>query len=1117
MDNQYVKTHLSVMIAISLLACQVVSAAELDLHYAPLFVSNAEQANVLVVLDNSNSMDEDANGSAVGGASPSSKSEIARTSVKNLVSTYTGKINMGLMAYQQDGNSLRHLHNSPYDASFDPANYNASFSGSRDSLTKRFQVPNLSNPGSFIYYNIALPFYASSNQASRYCYSVTADFDNGTETFPGGPWDSYRCFRNKTTTTDTLPTWGNSTSETAAGFTSYADGGSFSPTDSDLAQNLLDFGRFLTWDWVSLTWFSNSSPGRGYLHTPITSLDATQAGKLNTKLGTSQFVTNGPTNATLPLQNAGLTPLEGALATARNYFSGAVLAANEGGPAPALPESCGKDFVALLTDGLPSTTATGVVTTNPVTALAAVETAAGTLNSDGVETYMIGFALPVGTDPTALDAIAAAGGTGTAYLANDPATLQTTFDSIFSDILAKTGASSSAATNSASLSTNSFVYQARFNSGDWSGQLFAKTINLDGTIDSSPAWDAAVKLTAKSASARVIMTYDRDNQDGMPFRWSDIDGLTDTTAKTALNTNVLTATNDGLGSDRVDFIRGGTGGSSAALFRSDRIGKLGDIIHSTPYYVGPPSAGYSGTDYAAFVTAKASRTPMIYAGANDGMLHGFDASTGTEKGEEKLAYIPREVYPNLSRLTGDGYGTSTLPHRYTVDGSPMVADVYYSSSWKTVLAAGLNAGGQGIYALDVTNPSLFSEATAASTVLWEFTDEDDADLCYTYVDPTNNLLTGQSAQIAKMANGKWAVIFGNGYNNTEADGFASSTGNAYLYIAFIEEGLDGAWTSGTDYIKIDTGEGSTTTPNGLATPTPIDIDGDGDIDMIYAGDLLGNLWKFDVSASSTGSWGNPISGNKALFIAKDSSNNLQAITSAPIVTRHPKGGYMVGFGTGKYMEIADLSSTSTQTFYGIRDQGSVISSRSDLVEQTVLDEQLIVDNTVTPSITSKYRITSSHTVDYDSEEGWFMDLPESGERVDVTPIIRDGRFVFVTRTPSTLPCTSGGDSWLMELDYLSGGRLEISPFDVIHDGVINETDYVTLTITNLDGSTTDIKVPVSGYRSNTGGMVSSPTVIKTDNPDEEFKILANSNGELDSELESAQTDFSGRVSWKEIR
>ena len=1119
MKIRTISTPLNMMV-IPLLVCSSIYAAPpaTTLSQVPLFVTSTEKANVLVVLDNSNSMDEAANGSAAGSANANSKSEIARGAVQNLITNYTGKINMGLMAYQQSGVSQRHLHNSPYDVSFDPANYNSAFSGARDSLTKRFRTPNLSNPGNFIYYNIGLPFYDSSNQGSRYCYTVSADFDNGSEIFPAGPWDSYRCFRNKLSTSDTLPVWNDSLSESAQGFTSHAFNGTFSPTDSDLAQGILDFGSMITWNWVSEAWASNSSPGRGYLHTPILELDAVQATAINTKLATSQFVTNGITDPSLPLQNAGLTPLEGTLITAQKYFTDpSTLDTNEGGGSlPALLESCDKDFVALLTDGLPSVDASGAVISNTAAALADVATVAADLHADGVDTYTIGFALPVGTDPTTLDGIANAGGTGTAYLANNPASLQTTFDTIFTDILAKTGASSSAATNSTSLSTNSFVYQARFNSGDWAGELKAKSILTTGSISSSEAWNAATLLTSKSPNDRVIFTYGRDSNDGIPFRWSNISGQTDAIMTNALNLEPITLIPDALGANRVDFLRGGTGGASSSLFRTDRAGKLGDIIHSTPHYVGIPNAGYSDSEmpgYASFRTLHASRSAIIYTGANDGMLHAFNAVSG----EEVFAYIPREIVPNLKLLTALGYG-KTVPHKYFVDGAPMVADAYVGSSWKTVLAGGLNAGGQGVYALDITNlkdstnPTTFSETTtnAVNTVLWEFTDEDDADLGYTFIDPTTNHLTKQSSQIAKMANGKWAVIFGNGYNNSEADGHASTTGHAYLYILFIEQGLDGVWTSGTDYIKIDTDKGSVSSPNGLATPNPIDTDGDGDIDFIYAGDLFGNLWKFDVSDTDTDDWEIKISGDKPLFTAKDASNNVQAITTAPLITRHPDGDYMIGFATGKYNEHSDLSDTSEQTIYGIWDENHNISDRSLLVEQTVLNQTTIGGN--------DFRVTSSNVVDYISKKGWFMDLPETGERVDINPVIRDGRFVFVTRTPSTVTCDAGGTSWLMELDYLTGGRLDISPFDVNGDGIINHLDYVEIQIgVDANGDPIMIKVPVSGFRDGNGGMISAPTILETDEDDEELKILANSKGQIKTILESVQTDYKGRVSWEEIR
>ncbi len=325
-------------------------------------MTSGGKANVLVVLDNSNSMDEDASGFAVGSADANSKSEIARDVIQGLITTYTGQLNMGLMAYQQSGVIARQLHNSTYDVSFDPFNYDSTFIGARDSLTKRYRVANPTSPGDYVHYNVSLPFYSSRNEGTAFCYSGTADFDNGGETVGAGPWDTYRCFRNKTGASDVLPAWGDATSETAAGFTDRVGTYTFSPTDSDYAQNILDFGRFMSWSYVSPTWFSNNSPGRGYLHTPIAPLDVTQAGKLNDKLGTSQFVTNAPTTSFWPLQNAGLTPIEGTLLTARDYFANSGWNDVTEGYSSAcypLPESCGHDYVILVTDGLPSVDSAG--------------------------------------------------------------------------------------------------------------------------------------------------------------------------------------------------------------------------------------------------------------------------------------------------------------------------------------------------------------------------------------------------------------------------------------------------------------------------------------------------------------------------------------------------------------------------------------------------------------------------------------------------------------------------------------------------------------------------------------------------------------------------------------
>ena len=1027
---------MAILAAFSAGYCGVSGGALLNLSPIPLFVTSSTKANVLLVLDNSNSMDEDATGAAVGSASASSKSEIARNAAETIVSKYTGQINLGLMAYQQtltggDAVRLMELHNSPYDVSYNPSDFNAAFTGARNSQTKRFRISNPASPGDYIYYNIALPFYQGTNGGNGYCYSNTAiAFDNG-EVAPGpgnGPWDTYRCYATKTGSSNILPQMdGTGAADEGYGGSSFTS--SFYPTDSDLAQGILDFGRFLTYHHVSPTWFSNSNPGRGYLHVPIGELDATKAAALNTKLAVSQFVTNGATTASLPLQNAGLTPIEGTFNTAKDYFAGSLTVAEEGGPQSAPPNACGKDFVVFLTDGLPSTNATGSVQTVPTTAIADAATAAGNLRTATrpVKSYIVGFALPYGTAPGVLDTIAAAGGTNTAFDAADTTSLNSAFTTIFSNIIADSGSAAAVALTSGKVVAGGKIYQGHFNALDWSGNLTAYSTDADGDI-TGVAWNANSVLNAQNYdTGRRIITIKPSTNVGIPFRWPASPaspGATelDTTQITALNTNASNVV-DGDGQNRLNFLRGQTGISG---FRPRLMSVLGDIVSSAPAYVGPPNFSYPDTleaaSYNSFQSTHANRTPMIYVGANDGMLHAFDAATG----QEKLAYVPSKVYKNLSQLT-----STTYSHRYYVDGSPTIVDTFYSGAWHTTLVSSLGAGGQGMFALDVTNPSTFTEANAASIVRWEYSHND---LGYVFDRP----------KIVKLNTGVWAAVFSNGYNNSEADGSASTTGQASLFIVNIATGvlIEQLLVTG----------GSTASPNALATPTLVDIDSDGDVDYAYAGDLLGNMWKFDlcnpngqgVCSSSSSGWNVAFNGNP-LFVATDSGGTRQPITSAAEVTRHFSGdGYLLYFGTGKYLEATDIATTGQQTFYSIWDKEispTTISGRGVLQAQTI--------TTTISTSGNLYRTSTANAIAWEApvvaggtKRGWFMDLPVSGERAVSKSTLYGGRILFTTLIPNAAVCGNGGTGWLMELEAMSGNPLSGPSFDVDGDGDVDADDHL---------------------------------------------------------------------------
>ena len=812
------RTNLPHHPAIRIAVCAVLASmstavipAPLAVSEIPLFVASGLKPNVLLTIANSNSMDEDATGLAVGSAAPNSRSEIARRTAKNLIVNYGGALNMGLMAFQQSGVALNHLHSSPYDISFDPANYDPAYAGPRDAPTKKFREPNVSWPGNYVYFNVNLPFYAGSNQGNRFCYSRTADAFNNNELVTG-IWDSYRCFFTKNSSSDVLPA--TNAQDVPNGWQGAASTYTFFPTDSDLGQGITDFGRFMSWRWVSLTWFNNGSPGGGYLHVPIANVDATHANRMNIKLGTSQFVTNGPTNATLPLQNAGLTPLEGTFYTVRDYFQGNLSDAARGGPQPAPPNSCGKNYSVLLTNGLPSVTRTGVPSDNVAAMLTAASTAAATIRTSGVLQYVVGFALPFGTNPAQLDTLAAAGGTGTSYYATDEATLISELNAVFNDILERSGAAGAVALNSGSIQTDSRLFQAKFNTGDWSGQLQSFSINTTtGAIAATSNWDAADTVNAQNwDTGRRILSWNPVSDRAIAFRWPANPAAPTVTEMSAaqvaaLNTNVLSVV-DNMGAQRVQYLRGSAAneGSGATNFRRRNASKLGDIVNSSPAYVGGPNRNLSDPTYVSFKSTYATRTPMVYVGSNDGMLHGFNANTG----EEVMGYVPSPVYSRLSGLTAQGF-----QHKYLVDGSPVASDIKLSGGWRTVLVSGLSGGGRGLFAIDVTDPTRFNETSPGNTVMWEFTSADDNDLGLTYA----------QASIIRLNDGSPGVVVGNGYNNT-------GSGRAMLFILNAE--------TGALIRKIDTGVGTAADPNGLSTPAVIDLDGNGTADYAYAGDLRGN-------------------------------------------------------------------------------------------------------------------------------------------------------------------------------------------------------------------------------------------------------------------------------------
>lgn len=655
---------------------------------------------------------------------------------------------------------------------------------------------------------------------------------------------------------------------------------------------------------------------------------------------------------------------------------------------------------------------------------------------------------------------AAVNGRGEIFNANTPALLATELSSALRDIIASLGSASGVTFNSATLESDSLIFSALFNSTAWSGDVEARELDPStGAITEDPAWRAADQLDAQSPSSRTILTFSNGTGDGVPFRWDGTYDLLDTGQKGDLKTSPSGST-DLLGEERLSYLRGDTS-EDGKIFRN-RDGLLGDIVNSTPLFVGAPRLSWPdadpfGTDakrYTAFRgdSDNVNRTPMVYVGSNDGMLHGFKAvqDSADGGGTELLSYIPRSIFSDQQK---EGLHYLTDPdyrHKYYVDLSAQAADVYMPASdggvadWRTVLIGGLRSGGTGIFALDVTDPDNFADANAADIVLWEFTEsagtpadtsDDIPELNYQFDQPV----------VAMMNNGRWALLMGNGF----ADGNTADDEKTGLFVIYMDGGLDGTWTRGTDYKFIQVGS-----TGGLGGISVIDTNGDRVADRVYGGDLEGNMWVFDVLDANSSKWGSAFStGNGAnaepapLFVADqdldgDGVSERQPIAMAPLIltnTESPVGSegadgedYLVYFGTGKYFEDSDPSDTSKQTMYGVWDRGVGSLNREKLQEQTV-----------TTTASGDLREVSENDIDWagvsEQQYGWFTDLPEEGERILNTPKFRGEVLFYETYTPNQSACASGGSSWFMTVS-MDGSQPPFPVFDSNNDGSVNGDD-----------------------------------------------------------------------------
>ncbi|MBW1893276.1 MAG: hypothetical protein JRI91_06225 [Deltaproteobacteria bacterium] len=722
------------------------------------------------------------------------------------------------------------------------------------------------------------------------------------------------------------------------------------------------------------------------------------------------------------------------------------------------------------------------------------------------------------TDPRKIDDLwhASVNGRGNFYAATNALELAASLEDILRSVGQREGQGASVAVNTQTLEEETAMFQGTYNSGaGWSGNLYSYAIDSHtGAVAASPTWAAKDLLDIKIDNGgwntdRTIITYDSANTSTIPFRWGNLSPV----MQSMLSGNLITSQN------LVNYLRGDASNDEdhGGPFRVRA--SLGDIVHSAPVHHGN----------------------YIYVGANDGMLHAFNATTG----EEAFAYIPGIVFENLHYLAAPSY-----EHKFYVDNTIYIETV----GAVTYLVGALGRGGRGIYCIDISDPGAISEMALPTT--WEYSastqSPNDDDLGYTF----SQVFLVKSNDDSHPN----VIIFGNGYD--------SVNGRAVLYV------LD---TNGTLLTKIDTEVGDVALNcNGLSTPALIDDDYDHDVDYIYAGDLLGNMWKFDLTSSSVNNWhvfyedvgGNP----QPLFQAKDEGGQSQSITVKPAVLEHCSSemdGDIIIFGTGKYISSGDFDSQDVNTIYGIWDwaeeweaQGEDPTQRYlgyfmppsggirplSNVNFTDIDTSLLAqtETSATGSL-EDWRYLSDNEIswfspeywgsvgedgvaynagDYGGHLGWYINLIGTGERVIAKPIVRtsatgEARAIVVSLLPSSEPCSTGGTSVLHFTSACNGGGIETPQFDYNNDGVINfedmvvvdgNGDIVVLTDTNNDGVIDESDLSA-------GQSASAPTAKILDDIYYEPVILNNPENETDElyfgpdQQETTESEAIGMVFW----
>lgn len=680
--------------------------------------------------------------------------------------------------------------------------------------------------------------------------------------------------------------------------------------------------------------------------------------------------------------------------------------------------------------------------------------------------------VPAADSQTAVDDLwhAAVNGQGTYFSAKNPTQLASSLSEALSSIQAKVGAGAAAATSTLNpVSGDNFTYVASYTTAIWTGNLEARTINTDtGRVSEDATWCVENVVADNCAAPSYIEATPVGNssvyQCVTPSATAATCGapgvLVGTNCRVEVSTS-CTGTMQNFVSDTVDtrniymnasgilgsfneanlsaagkagnfsnaflasnlsqwstlltdqrplvnattlinFLRGNNGyeirasneeegGLDTRLYRS-RESVLGDLVNSTPVYVGSPKANYADPGYGpantlgTFKTAQATRAGTVYIGANDGMLHAINAITG----QERWAFVPTMVLDNMWKLANATYAKE---HTYFIDGDIVVNDICVSNCtsptgavWKTMLVAGLNGGGEGYFALDITNPG-------SPTLLWEFDHTDDNDIGFSYGNPI----------ITKKTDGNWVVAITSGYNNVDGN----NPGKGFLYV------LNAA--TGAVVTKYATGAGDSATPSGLAKINAYvtEAESNNEAKFLYGGDLLGNLWRFDINTAQSGT--NPFK----IAVLKDPSGNAQPITVRPELAES-NGKRILYVGTGQYLGTSDLTDTQQQSIYAISDDSASFTTLDNPRNSSTMVNQVLVNDTATATRRVQ---TPAKQVNFASGRGWYIDFPDSGERQNVPAQLVFGTLLLPTTVPSNTVCSPGGYGWLNFLDYKTGASV----------------------------------------------------------------------------------------------